>query len=434
MFRLSDSTRRKITLALFFAFCVVPTIGVLVFVAWHNRPGHVQAEANRLGSLLGRKVTLESVEHPRPNVTVYHELTVSDSESGKQLLNCERLKAASRFVEDQRGQRKPCLMLIASQARTSADELGQFRRLVDRLLSGGTAWSGIDVRIAVNGELALCTEANLETRGSTLTLTDVRGHVVTNAAGALAEIWFRQSDLEMPDPIRISLQRNRQTDPPETGLRVNTGSSLLPTCLLALGLEQFEHLGPNCRFRGVIDSHQTVDGSSGSLSGSFEDLDLDSVLRDQCTHRLSGTARLDIVETAHFSQGRLLRASGWLTSGPGEVSRSLLNAAQLNLDLHTGGPTDPRLDTIPYEQLKVSFRIDSDGLSLRGDCQNAAGSAIMTDSTGLLLGSPRPSSHSIASVIATLCPNEPAQVAATHQTSRLMSRLPLPEHRQPVRR
>jgi hypothetical protein len=433
MFRLSDSTRRKITLGLFFAFCVVPTIGVLAFVAWHNRPGHVQAEADRLGRLLGGKVTLEDVEHPRPNITVYRELTISDPESGKPLFDCGRLEAASRLVEDQQGRRKPCLMLSASRARTNADELRQSRRLLDRLLSGGTAWSGIDLEIAVKGELALFTEPDLATHGSPFALTDVRGHVVTNAEGVLAEIRFRPLDLEMPDPIWISLQRNRQTDPPETRLRVNTGTSLLPTYFLALGLEQFDRLGPKCQFGGVIDSYQTVKGSSGNVSGSFRDLDFESVLRDRFVHRLDGTARLE-VEKARFSEGRLLDASGWLMSGPGSVSRSLLNAAQQNLGLPTGGPADPRLDPIPYDLLAVSFSIDSAGLKLEGRCGTEAGNAIMTDSTGPVLGPSLISSHPIASVIAALSPNEPAQVSATQQTARLMSRLPLPDGRQPVNR
>ena len=433
MFRLSDSTRRKITLGLFFAFCVVPTAGVLALVAWQNRPGHVQAEADRLGRLLGRKVTLGSVQHPLPNETVYHELTVSDPESDEPLFHCRRLQAAFKRVEDERGKRKPCLMLIASRAKADADELGQFRRLVDRLLAGGTAWSGIDLRIAVTGELALFTETNLATPGSPLTLTGVGGHVVTNAEGALAEIWFRQAELQMPDPVRISLQRRRQTDPPETHLRINTGGNFLPTLVLALGLEQFEHLGSDCRFRGILDSRRTVDGSSGSLTGCFQDLDLDSVVSDRFAHRLGGMAQLS-VEKARFSHGRLLDASGWLASGPGLVSQSLLDAAHHSLGLSRGEPSDPPVDPIPYDRLAVSFAIDSAALKLRGQCPTDVGEAIMTGSTGPLLGPPAISIHPIASLIGALFPNDVAQVSATRQTTRLMSRLPLPESRQPVNR
>ena len=433
MFRLSDSTRRKITLGLFFAFCVVPTAGVLALVAWQNRPGHVQAEADRLGRLLGREVTLDSVRHPRPNETVYHELTVSDPESGKPLFHCRRLQASSRLVEEQRGQRKPCLMLIASRARVDADELCQFRRLVDRLLCSGTAWSGIDLKIAVTGELALFTGTNLATGGSPLTLTDVGGRIVTNAEGALAELWFRQADLQMPDLVRISVQRHRQTDRPETHLRINTGGSFLPTLVLALGLKQFEHLGPTCRFRGVLDSHQTADGSSGDLTGYFQDVDLDSVVSDRFAHRLGGMAQLS-VEKARFSHGRLLDASGWLASGPGLVSQSLLDAAHHSLGLPRGGPSDPRVDPIPYDRLAVSFAVDSTALKLRGQCPTEIGEAIMTDSTGPLLGPSAISIHPIASLIEALFPNHPAQVSATRQTARLMSRLPLPEARQPVNR
>ena len=433
MFRLSDSTRRKTTLGLFFAFCVVPTAIVLVLVSWRNRPGHIQAEANRLGRLLGRKVTLDSVQHPRPNETVYHELTISDPESGKPLFHCRRLQAASRLVEDERGQQKPCLMLVASRTEADADELDQFRRFVDRLLTGGTAWSGIDLRIAVTGELALFTETNLATPGSPLTLTDVGGHVVTNAEGALAEIWFRQAGLQMPDPVLISVQRHRQANPPETHLQLNTGRSLLPTLVLALGMKQFDHLGPKCQFRGYLDSRQTAAGSSGNLAGSFLDVDLDSVVSDQFAHRLGGMAQLSI-EKASFSNGRLQDAAGWLQSGPGLVSQSLLDAAHHSLGLPRGGPSDYRVDPISYDRLAVAFAIDSTALKLRGQCPTDIGEAIMTDSTGPLLGPSEISIHPIASLIEALFPNHSAQVSATRQTARLMSRLPLPEARQPVNR
>ena len=433
MFRLSDSTRRKITLGLFFAFCLVPTAVVLALVAWQNRLGHVQAEAHRLERLLGRKVTLDGVQHPLPNKTVYHQLTVSDPESGKPLFHCRRLQAASVFVEDQRGKRKPCLMLIASRARTDADELDQFRRLVGRLLSGGTAWSGIDLKIAVVGELTLFRGTGLSSGCSPLTLTDVGGHVTSDAEGPWAEIWFRQAESNMPDPIRISIQRRRQTDPPETHLRVNTGRSFLPTLVLALGLKQFECLGPTCRFRGVLDSRQTADGSSGDLTGSFHNVDLDRAVSDRFTHRLGGIAQLN-VEKARFSHGRLLDASGWLQSGPGLVSQSLLDAAHQSLGLPSGGTSERRPDPIPYDRLAVSFAIDSTALKLRGQCPTDIGEAIMTDSTGPILGSSEISIHSIASLIEALTPNHPAQVSATLQTARLMSRLPLPQARQPVNR
>ena len=430
MFRLSDSTRRNITLGLFFAFCVVPTVIVAALVAWQNRPGHVEAEADRLERLLGREVTLHDVQHPRPNETVYHNLTVSDPESGKPLFYCRRLQAATRHVKEKQGQRKPCLTLVASQARVDADELKQFLRLVDRLLSGGTSWSGIDLKIAVAGELALFEESSLTTHGVPPILTDLGGRITSNPQGALAEIWFRLAEHQMPDLIWISVHRDRQRALPETHLQISTGKSQLPMPVLALGLKEFEHLGPECRFRGDLVSRQTVDGTSGTLTGCFEDVDLDSVVSDRFSHRLVGMAKLE-VEKAHFSNGRLVDASGRLSSGTGLVSQSLLDAAQQSLGLRRGGLSNPRGDPIRYDRLDVEFFVDSTALKLR---PADSGEAIMIDEAGPLLGSAGVSIHPIATLVEALFPHEPAQVSATRQTAHLMSRLPLPEAGQPVNR
>ena len=133
-------------------------------------------------------------------------------------------------------------------------------------------------------------------------------------------------------------------------------------------------------------------------------------------------------------KGRLVAASGWIASGPGLVSRSLLDAVHETLGLPVGNPPVPQSDPIRYEQLKVSFAVDSTALKLQGRCHTPAGDAIMMGLSGPLLGPSPPSSHSIASVIEVLLPGQPVQVSATRETEQLMSRLPLPSSKTPVKR
>jgi hypothetical protein len=95
MFQLTDRTRRKTTITLFFLLCLVPTGVLLALGIWRHRPGYAACEADRLSRLSGLTVKLGDVEHLRPGVTVYHALELCDPETGEPMLRLDRLSPPS---------------------------------------------------------------------------------------------------------------------------------------------------------------------------------------------------------------------------------------------------------------------------------------------------------------------------------------------------
>ena len=96
MFQLHDRTRRRLTILAFCCLCVIPTILVLGWGLWRRLPGHIGAEARRLGQQLGVKVTLEGIQRLRPRTVLYKGLALIDPETGATLLKCRRLEAQWR--------------------------------------------------------------------------------------------------------------------------------------------------------------------------------------------------------------------------------------------------------------------------------------------------------------------------------------------------
>ena len=123
MFRLHDTTRRRICLACFLGLCVVPTAIVLAWCAGRHLPGHVETEARKLSRAMGLSVSLESLDHLRPGTVLYGGLELTDPETGQTVLRCRVLEAAWKEIADQEGQARSSLMLIASQPEIEAASL-----------------------------------------------------------------------------------------------------------------------------------------------------------------------------------------------------------------------------------------------------------------------------------------------------------------------
>ena len=191
---------------------------------------------------------------------------------------------------------------------------------------------------------------------------------------------------------------------------------------MAPGLAGLEQLGSRSRFRGSIWSTETPQGHRCEVIGEFTDVDLDGLVTDHFTHRLSGPANVTL-QVARFQQGRLVEAAGTLQAGPGRIGRSLLDAAATRLKLAPGTLPEPG-DPIPYDRLACEFFVDSDGLWLRGQGSGDSSGAILTGRYGPLLGNPASQPQPVVALLGMLVPGSEVQVPATRQTAWLMRHLP----------
>jgi len=394
----------------FFAFCALPTAWVVVWIGLRHHPRCVAAREAQWSAALGLDVSLGGVSTPRPGITLLSDVRLADRETHEDV-------ARVRVVQVTRNDEET--LLVLSQAEVKGDRLGQlWESLHDRILRRDPAhpiavqWSASEVTLDVAGELR--------------TLTDVRGRVDPTQAAARATFEFRIAGQDMPDPVQVCLIRNRQMTPSATRVELHTGQTDLSCSMLSAHVPSLQRLGDACRFRGSIWAMETAAGWQGEATGRLTQVDLDRLVSDAFPHKLSGTAQVAMRRFV-VRAGRLSEATGCVWAGPGVVSRSLLTAAAQSMDLVLCGPAEQGGDALlPYRQLAFELKVDERGLTLFGQCDNAATGTILANATGPLLGQPPNQPSPVVALVRTLVPQSEVQVPATRETTALLHALPVP--------
>lgn len=423
MFRFHDRTRRRICRAGFVLLCLVPTVVVSAWCLWRHRPGHVDAEARRLGRELGLDVSIDGLKHIRPGSVRYEGLELSDPETGQPVFRCRLLEAGWGRADDVQGQSRPRLRLVCRQAEIEATAADRLRELLQRLLRRPAAEAEDHVEL-------LAAEVTLRTEDHRHELGGLHGRLDTLPGGARIQLGFRIADADVLEPVRIDVVRNRQTTPAATGFELDTGGTAVPCGVLALGLPGVEELGARCRFRGYIWAQEAADesgpaGWDGYLTGQLTDVDFGRLVSDRFPHQLAGTGLVSI-QSARIVRGRLEEAEGELHVGPGVIGRKLMAAAVQRLHLIEGAEPATSGDPVPYEQLALAVVIDRQGIQLHGRCRRAGLDAILVDRSSRLLSEPVFQPQPVAALLQALVPTGGPQVSATRQTEWLMRHLPVP--------
>jgi len=426
MFQLYDSSRRRICLAGFVLFGLVPMATSVVWCVSRHLPQHLAAEKARLQRQFGLDVTLPGLTHVRPGVVRYERLELADPETGKPLFGCQELLAESTTQTDARGRRRPTLVLTAVRPEVRTEGIERLAELLHRALRREAGYPAGDVRLVAD-------EVAIGTGQDAWTLRELRASLEQLADGAQAQVAFRLPESEAREPVRLRIARNRETNPPRSGVELNTGGSEVPCSVLAVGLPAMRAFGSRSRFRGYLWANQTHDAQAAEhwnaeVTGYLLDLDLERLITERFAHRLSGTGHVEI-QQARFRNGRLESASGRLLAGPGVVSRSLLRAAAEHLRLVEGRAVFASTDLIEYDQLALSLLIDADGLTLRGQCGQGRPGTLLTARGEALLGESPAQPQPVAALLRALVPRGDVQVPATRQTEWLSRHLPLPSAR-----
>lgn len=411
MFPLSDRARREVCTAAFVLLAVLPTIAVGAWCAWRHSDGPVRLAAERLQSALGLSVSLQGLAHPRPGVAVYRGLEVIDPETGRTLFRCPSVEVT--------GTSAGRLVMTAEKLELEGRGLEQVRRIVE---------DAMEARLGPRDPhwVFSADEVRVVSSGITQSLVGVQASMDTPPGGVQAELAFRLPSLNMPEPARVRIGRNRQTSPPAIGFELSTGGAALPCGLLGLGLAEFQRAGAKSRFSGYLWANQGQGGWQGEMVGQWTNLDLGELLGDWCVHKLNGPAQV-YLQFARFRDGRVEEAGGTLSAGPGIVSRSLIQAAVDRLSLARGADPNTPGELVPYEQLAAAFLLNSKGLQLQGRCAGIGPGSVLIDRYCRLLGDPAVQPQPVASLLQLLVSPGEQQVPASRQSERLLRLLPLPE-------
>ena len=412
MFALHETTRRRWLRTGFLLFALFPSLAVVACAAWLRRPEYRELVAGRIGERLGLTVKLAAVRHPRPDVLLLEGVELADSESGA---FCGRARLIEIDTADDQ------MTIVPSQAEIElADGAVWWRLAQDELRD--TRPGASKLRLAA-GELTIHMRVG-QTPPSSQTLTDLRCQFDASEAGSQMGVSFRVAGQEMNDPATFSLVRNRQTTPATVGCEAHTGEASLPVGLFAAAWPAAIHLGPDARFRGSLRALQAPTGWEGEVSGELRDLDMNELVTNQFSHKLSGRGALRL-EYVQFRADRIERASGALAVGPGKIGRTLLAAANESLGINPVGELKTLGRLAAYDKLAVGFVIDQHGLALRGQCPAGEG-VVLEDRSGPLCKEPARASQPVVHLVSLLAPQSDAHSPTTRETSALAALLPLP--------
>ena len=319
MFPLSHSTRRTVCVLIFLGAGVVPAMLCAAWCIARHRPERVPAAAAELSREMGLRVALGDLEYVRPGVVRYKDLTLTHPETGRTVLSCSSVEASWIAVEGD--SRRPSLALTISGLEIESNGLEELGRLVSHVMQSRTRLVEPGLQLTTDG-------AVLRSPGGTIVhaLSELQATMETLPGGIQAQVAFRLAGQTGQQPLRLWIGRNRQTSPPATGFDFSTGEAFVPCDLLAMVLPDLGLLGPRSRFQGRFWASCPAEGWQGALSGRVAEVELDRLMDQWSTHRLTGTAWV-VVQTAQFRRSHLEKASGAILANSGVISRSLLSAA-----------------------------------------------------------------------------------------------------------
>ena len=414
MFHFHQRTRRRLCRGLFLCGCIAPILVLLAWAVSLYLPGHARWHRAELSRRLGMKVTFDDVSYPRPGATRYRGLRLSDMETAELLLHVDSLDA---HVVD------GVLILSVAGAEIEAGRLASVWEVIAQGL-----------RTPAQQQVHLLAErVVLHDDTTTRVFTDVEGDWDPSETGNQASLRFGVEGVSMQSPARVRVIRNRQMVPPSTRFELDTGGAPLPCALVASLFPQLARLGPDSRYRGYLWATRQAAGWDAEWAGELTGVDLARLVTQQFPHRLNGTAKI-VIQRARMHQGRLDQATGSLTSGPGQISPSLLSAAVDALYMVPGNVARSTLGDVPYDQLSFEFDVSETGLSIRGICRNVPPGTVLTSRSVALLAEPRRERLPVVSLIRMLVPRIEYLVPATRETDILTQRLPLPRISRPDQR
>ena len=416
MFPLHDSVRRLICLGLFLALAAIPAAASVSWCWWRQRPARVAEAAAELERCLALKVELEGFAHRRPGAVCYEGLTLFDPETGRKLFHCAAVEVQWNSIVDWQRRAARELTLTPQAPELTADGWQESRRIAERLLEARLLADEPHVRLTP-------TAWKLTSSAGAQPLGDVSAVVHSLAGGVQADLSFRLSELVGPEPLRMTLERNRQTAPPTTAFTLYTGGVAAPCSLLVSLLPEFPALGTRSLFSGKLWSVHTAEGREAGLEGEYNGFDLNELAHDGLPHVLGGAARLALKVRLHH--GRVEEAAGALTAVKGLVGRSLITAAAGQLGLTRVAQSAASPELTPYEQLAVAFLINSQGLRLEGRCEGCPPGTILADQNGPLAGEPALQPLPLLSLVQTLCGDRMAPLGGGRVSERLLRSLPL---------
>jgi hypothetical protein len=417
MFRLHETTRRRVCRTAFGLLCAGPMLGVGAWIAYAHRPWRLSDDQTRLSAALRVDVRLADWQTPRPGVCRSTAITLRESDVAPPLTELAGFE--QRTTGDS-------TLLVAEQIAVDAARIPHLARRLD-------AW----MRQAEATECRVCI-AKLIVRDGGASATRVewanvecfvrRDESGTYQAQIVAPPSHGAGDAPAA-PVRVAVAAT----PDAVAATIDATAAALPAWLLAAGVPGLQDLGPDASWTGTARWEFARGKATGTIAGRLGAISLDAIIPRRGPHAARGSAAVQLDEL-RWRGDAIESAAGVVSAERAAISRSVLAAAKERLFCAVADvgrtPSASGDDLIAVSRLACRFQLDANGLALAGAFPPGAGlpegCLAASDGRPLALAPPHPRLHPAAWLQFTTGP-VPGWVPATREAVLSASRLPLPD-------
>ncbi|BBO35329.1 hypothetical protein [Lacipirellula parvula] len=307
MFAFHETTRKRICRTGFFALCLAPTCATAAWIVDHHLPWRQAAAARRLSDRYHLQVQLSDYREPRPNFLRTASATVADPQVAAPLLKLTG-------VETHRGD---TLALSIDELALSVADLPALAERLEWWFQR-TAARRIDLLVK-----RVTLTAPVITQ-----LHQLRATIERDAAGKLGfRLIAHTTATPAADakPLKLWLETPAATEdgaPEHAVVTLDTEQNALPASLLAPLVPGAAALNDTATFTGSVEwksSHPlggpTTPAWEGDLKGQFTGVDLARLIPQTSSHKLQGTATLELAD-CRWRDARFTHLAGTLVAAP----------------------------------------------------------------------------------------------------------------------
>ena len=368
MFSLHERTRRRLCIAGFVVFCVLPILCVLSWSLWKNRPSRVDELERAIARQIGLRTRIDGVSDGLPGVTRLHELRLTDPRTEQVVIHCPQVEVTRS----------------GSVIEVVLDDPTITGGLLERL--GHSIMAAVEDNVAGPfPQLRIVADSIVVREGAGSRPLAVLVATITKDEN-LWSLAVRFQDASVDTRPMTEIKITRQAT--KTGLHhtftMDTGNDGLPTTLLAAAVPELKRCGADGRFHGTVRYAQMgALAGVGTVSGRLSSIDPASLFHGNDQPPIAGDLSIH-VNDAQFVDGRLVSAHGQLSSFRGTMSPRLWDALQSRF-----GASPLARDTLAtrptYDALAIRFTIEDGLLHVSGCCQSHDSRIVLDNGRGDVL-------------------------------------------------
>jgi len=422
MFRLHETTERRVCRWAFVLLCATPTLAIAAWIVYGHRPWRLQDEQLRLGAALHADVRLTNWHEPRPGAVRTASVELADA------------AATAGFVTLAKLDHRTSGQAAWLTAETVALEVRQLPLLAARLHRWLTELEERETRFH-------CERLKLQDSESGVAETyhDVEA-IVRRGQGAAYEVQLvarANSDAADAPRLRATLAFSPKGETSDGELHtatIDAAEAPLPLWLVGAFAPIGPGWGDDASLAGTIQLEFAGDQLRGTAKGSLTNLDLASVAAAG-TYTAEGQARVELDEL-RWHDAHVERVAGVVHAENIRVSPSVITAATDQLfcgPLASGERSAaPTEGLVAVDAVSCRFVLDAGGLALTGAIPESAGlpAGCMAAAAGRpLLTTPRHPRLHPSTWVQFIAAGADGWVPGAREAIEAANRLPLPSVR-----